>query len=1086
MWRRDGTTLGAARNRLGFLSWPTVLIGIVVIKAALSLAVKPGSFLVSYSGISYFLLLLLATSFATRNAIQNTLGSRAFWIFLAIAYGLWSFDQWIYIYYELFLHVEVPENSIADPVLFLHIVPIMAAVATLPHRNANGRTPFPTILNSIFLLLFWGSLYVYFVVPYQYLVSNTTGYALRFDALYLLENWAMVLAIGVLILRMLPPWKAIYLHLLGASILYALSSAFANLAIDSGGYVNGKLYGLGLTASVCWFAWIPLCARPRATEGRAARSDSGLGLQTSAWPMILVVLISVPIVWELLKRDEQANMRTFRLLVAITAIVSLSAAAYIKEYLAKSDLASSLALANNRLRSALRAGKSVGWEWDLKSGRDFWFGDLQTIFGISSDTFVGQMEDFYRYVHPEDRQLVAKAVSDARQKRTPYTAVFRIVRLDGSVRWISARGRFYYGANGEAERMLGMASDITERKQVEEALRESEERFRLATQAGKMFAYEWDAATDAIVRSEDCTQILGIDTTAHATTGQEILAMVPPDDREKLLAADAALSPENPHLQVSHRMVRPDGGVIWVERTGRAHFDKQGKLLRIVGMVANVTERKQAEHARAQAEHELRESEQRFRLALQAGRMYAFDWDVLTDVIVRSPESASILSWTDPKPCTGGAFYATVHPDDREVYTAAETGLTPENPTYKLSFRTLRPDGGVTWLEDAGRASFDAQGRMLRVIGIVSDITERKRVEEAHRESEDKFRLLLDSTAEAIYGIDVEHRCTFCNRACLAILGCERVDDLVGKNMHELIHHTRADGTSFPIDECRIHRVVRTGQGEHVDDEFLWRANGTSFPAEYWSYPQRKGQAVVGTVVAFLDITQRKLAEAALANVSRKLIEAQEQERTRIARELHDDIGQRVAMLAIELEQIRQNFPDLPAEVSGRIVALWKQANEMATDVQSMSHELHSAKLQYLGITAAMRGFCQEFGQQQKVEIGFTSHDLPLPLSPDISICLFRVLQEALHNSAKHSGGRHFEVRLWGMPDEVHLTVSDSGVGFDSEAAKTGQGLGLISMRERLKLVNGTLSVESRPKSGTTIHARVPLSSGRDLMRAIG
>jgi len=634
--------------------------------------------------------------------------------------------------------------------------------------------------------------------------------------------------------------------------------------------------------------------------------------------------------------------------------------------------------------------------------------------------------------------------------------------------------------------MLGMASDITERKQVEEALRESEERFRLATQAGKMFAYEWDAATDAIVRSEDCTQILGIDTTAHATTGQEILAMVPPDDREKLLAADAALSPENPHLQVSHRMVRPDGGVIWVERTGRAHFDKQGKLLRIVGMVANVTERKQAEHARAQAEHELRESEQRFRLALQAGRMYAFDWDVLTDVIVRSPESASILSWTDPMPGTGGAFYATVHPDDREVYTAAETGLTPENPTYKLSFRTLRPDGGVTWLEDAGRASFDAQGRMLRVIGIVSDITERKRVEEAHRESEDKFRLLLDSTAEAIYGIDVEHRCTFCNRACLAILGCERVDDLVGKNMHELIHHTRADGTSFPIDECRIHRVVRTGQGEHVDDEFLWRANGTSFPAEYWSYPQRKGQAVVGTVVAFLDITQRKLAEAALANVSRKLIEAQEQERTRIARELHDDIGQRVAMLAIELEQIRQNFPDLPAEVSGRIVALWKQANEMATDVQSMSHELHSAKLQYLGITAAMRGFCQEFGQQQKVEIGFTSHDLPLPLSPDISICLFRVLQEALHNSAKHSGGRHFEVRLWGMPDEVHLTVSDSGVGFDSEAAKTGQGLGLISMRERLKLVNGTLSVESRPKSGTTIHARVPLSSGRDLMRAIG
>jgi hypothetical protein len=125
-------------TRSGFPSWPTwptVLIGIVVIKAVLSLAVKPGSFLFSYSGISYFVFLLLATSFAIRNGIQNTLGSRPFWVFLAIAYGLWSLDQWIFIYYNFGRHVDVPDNSIADPVLFLHIVPFMAAVATLPDRT---------------------------------------------------------------------------------------------------------------------------------------------------------------------------------------------------------------------------------------------------------------------------------------------------------------------------------------------------------------------------------------------------------------------------------------------------------------------------------------------------------------------------------------------------------------------------------------------------------------------------------------------------------------------------------------------------------------------------------------------------------------------------------------------------------------------------------------------------------------------------------------------------------------------------------------------------------------------------------------
>jgi signal transduction histidine kinase len=229
----------------------------------------------------------------------------------------------------------------------------------------------------------------------------------------------------------------------------------------------------------------------------------------------------------------------------------------------------------------------------------------------------------------------------------------------------------------------------------------------------------------------------------------------------------------------------------------------------------------------------------------------------------------------------------------------------------------------------------------------------------------------------------------------------------------------------------------------------------------------------VGTVVAFFDITARKLADAALAGVSGKLIEAQEQERRRIARELHDDIGQRLALLSIELAQLRQTYPN-PADFPGRIDRLQTQTSEIAADVQSLSHELHSSRLQYLGLAAALSGFCQEFSEQQKVEVDFATHDLPISLSPEISLCFFRVLQEALHNAAKHSGVRDFEVRLWGAPDEIHLTVGDRGVGFDVEATKASRGLGLISMQERLKLLNGTLSIESQPQEGTTIHASVP------------
>jgi signal transduction histidine kinase len=133
-----------------------------------------------------------------------------------------------------------------------------------------------------------------------------------------------------------------------------------------------------------------------------------------------------------------------------------------------------------------------------------------------------------------------------------------------------------------------------------------------------------------------------------------------------------------------------------------------------------------------------------------------------------------------------------------------------------------------------------------------------------------------------------------------------------------------------------------------------------------------------------------------------------------------------------------------------------------------------------------MKALCHEFGAQQNVKTDFKSHDVPSALPPDTSLCLFRVLQEALRNSVKHSGARHFTVELWGTPSEIHLAVSDPGSGFDLKVAKESQGLGLTSMEERLKLVKGTFSIESQPRRGTRIHARVPLDSEYDPLRAAG
>ena len=343
------------------------------------------------------------------------------------------------------------------------------------------------------------------------------------------------------------------------------------------------------------------------------------------------------------------------------------------------------------------------------------------------------------------------------------------------------------------------------------------------------------------------------------------------------------------------------------------------------------------------------------------------------------------------------------------------------------------------------------QRRLQILANIFAQAVGRKHVEQKVRENEDKLRLLLDSTAEAIYGVDLEHRCTFCNAACLRALGYEHVDEVLGKNMHYLIHHTRADGTSFPAEECGVHRVTRTGKGVHAEDETFWRADGTSLSAEYWSYPQRRREEVVGAVVAFVDITERKLAETALADMSRKLLEAQEKERARIGRELHDDINQRLAMLAIELEQLQDN----PSEVRSRVQELRKQTTEISNDVQALSHELHSSKLEYLGAIGGMKSWCKEFGERQGIQIEFKSTEVQTSVAPEIGLCLFRVLQEALHNAAKHSGVKRIEVQLREDSGEIHLVISDLGRGFDLETATQGRGLGLTSMQERVRLVNG-------------------------------
>jgi signal transduction histidine kinase len=207
-----------------------------------------------------------------------------------------------------------------------------------------------------------------------------------------------------------------------------------------------------------------------------------------------------------------------------------------------------------------------------------------------------------------------------------------------------------------------------------------------------------------------------------------------------------------------------------------------------------------------------------------------------------------------------------------------------------------------------------------------------------------------------------------------------------------------------------------------------------------------------------------------------KVVAAHEEERTRIARELHDDIGQRIALVGIKLDGLQHNLPSSKAEITKDIAEAGELVQDLGRDVQALSHHLHSSKLEYLGLAKAAAGFCREVSNQRGVEIDFHSENVPRDLPKEIELSVFRVLQEAIQNAAKHSGSRHFEVSLRGGSSEIELTVRDSGIGFDPQEAMKGRGIGLTSISERLKLVNGNLSIDSQPQHGTTIQARVPFA----------
>ncbi|MDE3220912.1 MAG: PAS domain S-box protein [Nitrospirota bacterium] len=411
------------------------------------------------------------------------------------------------------------------------------------------------------------------------------------------------------------------------------------------------------------------------------------------------------------------------------------------------------------------------------------------------------------------------------------------------------------------------------------------------------------------------------------------------------------------------------------------------------------------------------------------------------------------------------------HLDPRDRTHAIEFCLehSKVDQQYDFEYRMVAADGRIVWVHDFVSVTSEG-GRPRALRGFIVDITERKRSEAALRESEERFRLMADAAPVMIWMSGPDKRCVYFNKRWLEFAGrpIEReLGDGWAENMHpdDLGRCLEIYSDAFDArKDFNMEYRLRRSDGEY---RWIWDIGVPRFGTS---------GHFAGYIGSCIDITDRQRAKSSLREMSGRLIQAQEKERSRVARELHDDFNQRLALMAIELEQLDQQLPSSAVDLQHRTRHVLQEARKLSTDLHNLSHELHPSKMDYVGLAIATRSFCDEIAHRLDLRIDCVFRDVPRDLPKDLALCLYRVVQEALRNVVKHSGSQDATVEISGGPSLITVSVSDSGVGFDPKSTGAQAGLGLVSMRERVCLVGGTFSIQSLPLQGTRIEVRVSLA----------
>ncbi|HMF94042.1 MAG TPA: PAS domain S-box protein [Vicinamibacterales bacterium] len=601
--------------------------------------------------------------------------------------------------------------------------------------------------------------------------------------------------------------------------------------------------------------------------------------------------------------------------------------------------------------------------------------------------------------------------------------------------------------------VIGAARDVTERVRSEQALKASEDRFVTAFYSSPIaMAITTVAEGRYIDVNEAFERQMGYprdEICGH--TSLELDVWPTPADRQTMVAAllrQKTIRDQDAQFRTkSGRLITTlySAGLITL------HGDRC-----VLAAIADITAQKLAEQA-------LRESESKFRMLAETTQSGIFIYRETGALCYFNPRMEHFTGYSASE-LDAMTVWDLVHPDSIDMVRArarARWRGVPAPSRYELKIVTK--SGDTRWL-DLSASLIEFQGQPA-IVGTAFDITDSKRTEQQAREYTALLQTLISNSPYGIVMGDKDHHIRFCNAAFQRIFQYTD-DEIIGRDPDDLI------GPTDSSEAHEISRRVLNGEVVHATG-VRRRRDGSKVDVEFHAVPLIASGEFVGCFGIYQDITERIRSEAKLRALRDRLTRVQDEERAHIARELHDDIGQRLALLAIQLAQLPKDAQAAP-DLHSRLDASRLLAEEICADAQRISHRLHPSQLGFLGLKRALASLCREFARQTDVKIDFVCGDNP-KLPPEIDTCLYRVAQEAIQNATKHSRCRAIRVELAARADAICLRVSDDGRGFDPTAADHNSGLGLVSMAERVRAAGGELAVQSTVGHGAQIEVSIPL-----------